>query len=201
MLILALTAVRVFVLQGADVRDHGMHPRLGIGDTVIVDRTANEYAPGDIVVFYRADIPFMRRIVGMPGDRVGMEDGVVTVNGIAAETQPRGTATYKDVTAQDPAGLGERTCERTLESHSLTFYEICRNDGPDERPRTLQPRYVGPGHYWTLCDNRFHCPGDSRELGPIAKGAIRGRVAWRMSRAADLEPSWTDRLLGRWEGL
>lgn len=202
--IFGIAGVRLFVLQEAQLRDHGMQPQLGNGDTVLVDRTANEYAVGDLVVFYRADFPFVRRVVGVPGDKVGVEGGFVTVNGFPAETEPRDDHTYKDATVIEPAEgkrPGERVCKRHLESHSLTFYEVCMSDGPDERKPDVDEQYVRAGHYYVMCDNRFHCAADSREMGPIPKGAIRGRVPYRMRKATQLDPSLSERIFGRWEEL
>jgi signal peptidase I len=198
--VFSLAAVRLFVFQSAEVRDHGMQPRLGAGDGLLLDRTANDYAVGDVVVFYRGELPFVRRVVGIPGDRVAVVDGHVSVNGFPAETEPRGEVRYKDNAR--PGAPDERTCIRTLESHSLTFYEVCQSEkGPDRRTRDVESRYIGPGHYYLLCDNRFHCSADSRDVGPVAKGAIRGRVTHRMERAADLDPPWTAPIFGLWEEL
>ncbi len=199
--VFGLAAVRLFVLQTIELRDHGMEPRLGKGDAVLLDRTANEYSVGDIVVFYRGEFPFIRRVVGVEGDTVGVENGFVTVNGFPAETETRDALAYKDPEMASADGRDERTCTRTLESHSLTFYEVCISEGPDKRDTDVEARYIGPGHYYLLCDNRFHCTADSRELGPVAKGAIRGRVTHRMERAGAVDPAWTTSLFGLWEEL
>src|SRR3990170_3354305 len=46
----------------------------------------DDYSRGDIIVFWPPeethDVPFIKRVIGLPGDRVAIRDGSVYVNGI-----------------------------------------------------------------------------------------------------------------------
>ncbi len=65
-----------------------MQPTLYAGDFVLVNKIAywlGEHERGDVIVFYYPpkpdDIPYIKRIVGLPGDRVHIASGKVYING------------------------------------------------------------------------------------------------------------------------
>lgn len=70
------------------VESISMQPNLFAGDFVIVNKLAYKYGEpqrGDIIVFlYPPDpeqVPYIKRIVGLPGDQIHIEDGDLYVNG------------------------------------------------------------------------------------------------------------------------
>jgi len=84
--------VVVFVVQPVKVEGTSMLPRLHDGERIFVNKLIyyDEYgwAPkverGDIVVFWFPDDPsksYIKRVIGLPGDRVEIHEGVVRVNG------------------------------------------------------------------------------------------------------------------------
>jgi signal peptidase I len=76
-------AVRVSVVRGCS-----MEPALHDGDRLVVDRFGADFGGpqrGELIVLrYPLDptLEFVKRVVGMPGDRVAMQGGVLLVNGI-----------------------------------------------------------------------------------------------------------------------
>lgn len=72
------------------VESVSMQPTLYEGDFVIVNRLAYRFGEpgrGDIIVFRpptnpQAE-PYIKRVIGLPGDRIHVENGVVAVNGVA----------------------------------------------------------------------------------------------------------------------
>jgi signal peptidase I len=84
-LFLAINAVS----ERIRVESVSMQPTLFAGDMVIVNKLAYRFnnAPhrGDVIVFkYPPDpdsIPYIKRIVGLPGDQVHIADGKVYING------------------------------------------------------------------------------------------------------------------------
>ena len=67
-----------------DIVGESMAPTLKNGHRVVATRTLTDLKQGDVVCFrYPKDESksFVQRIVGLPGDRIEMHDGVVTING------------------------------------------------------------------------------------------------------------------------
>lgn len=88
-LALALILFYAINLTTARIRVDGqsMEPTLSSGQLVVVNKLAyrlGEPATGDIVVFYfprDPDQEYIKRLIGLPGDQVVIENGTVYVNG------------------------------------------------------------------------------------------------------------------------
>lgn len=84
--VVALVVARVFFVEPFKTDGASMLPTLHSGDQVLVDKRAYRHAlprRGDLVVFHRprsGDVT-LKRAIGLPGDSVGIEDGVLVVNG------------------------------------------------------------------------------------------------------------------------
>ncbi len=93
-----------FILQPFLIPSESMEHTLLVGDFLLVNKQI--FAPGrrsqqgllrwlmpyrdvergDIVVFHHPDPPYLvKRVVGIPGDRIRIEDGRVTVNGVTLD--------------------------------------------------------------------------------------------------------------------
>jgi signal peptidase I len=76
-----LVAVRLFVAEPMRVPTGSMQPTLRPGDHVLLAKLAG-VERGDLVVFEQpAGGLFLKRVVGVAGDEVGLEDGALVVNG------------------------------------------------------------------------------------------------------------------------
>ncbi|MBL8747744.1 MAG: signal peptidase I [Planctomycetes bacterium] len=86
-----LVALHVFAIQVSVVRGHSMEPCLHDGDRLVVDRVAYNLGDanrGDVAILrYPLDpsVDFVKRVVGLPGDRVAMHNGLLFVNGQVAD--------------------------------------------------------------------------------------------------------------------
>lgn len=88
---LLMAAFHLFVVQISVVKGHSMEPSLQDGDRLVVDRTSpevGELARGDVVILRyprNPSVDFVKRVVGLPGDRVALKNGQLWVNGTMAE--------------------------------------------------------------------------------------------------------------------
>ena len=134
--------IQTFVAQPYRVEQASMQNTLQEGEYVLIDKLTprfDDYSRGDIVVFRpqegegeNGDTPFIKRVIGVPGDTVEIHDGAVFVNGIEL-----------DETAYTYEG------EPTLPSGDLDRWEVAegmlfvlgdhRNNSTDSRSPTIGP--------------------------------------------------------------
>jgi len=153
---------------------------------------------GDIIVFtvarrgpntYPADRhpdlareEFVKRIVGLPGDRVEFRDHQVLVNGVPLDVHPL------DETFRDGDGRVLDVEEVRLESKSYRILDDPNQDFIAPRPVTT----VEPGRYLVLGDNRDYSK-DSRVWGTVRKAEIKG-PAFILYWSWDFNGGWIELL-------
>ena len=91
--VVIFVGIQTFVAQPFEVEGGSMETTLLPGQYVLVDKLTPRwasYARGDIVVLRPPSqasgdrgVPFIKRVIGLPGDQVRLEDGTVYVNGTA----------------------------------------------------------------------------------------------------------------------
>lgn len=81
--------LNTFIIVNANVPTGSMIPTIMPGEKIIASRLAyiGDKSPqrGDIIVFYHPDneeILFTKRVIGLPGDTITIQNGQVYVNGI-----------------------------------------------------------------------------------------------------------------------
>ncbi len=165
-------AIQAYIVKPYRVPTPSMANTVKAGDRVLIDRVLyghRDIVRGEIVVFQGGeavgDQVLLKRVVGLPGDTLAVEDGRLTVNGVPAEDgYVRRVDDAPEVTQPGPAA-------------------------PDA-PWSLQTPYVVPdGFYYVLGDNRTDSY-DSRFWGPIPRTAIIGRamaVYWPIPGIRTLE--------------
>jgi signal peptidase I len=84
--IVVLLLIRSFVMEPARVRSDSMLPTLPPGAVLLIDKVSlrvREPHRGDIVIAIdpRSGQSIVKRVVAVGGDSVGIEDGVLVVNG------------------------------------------------------------------------------------------------------------------------
>ncbi|MEX2007928.1 MAG: signal peptidase I [Candidatus Spechtbacterales bacterium] len=107
---LVVIAVRLFVVQPFFVRGASMEPSFHNGDYLLVDELSPRFSSvdrGDVVIFRFVSSGassgefYIKRVIGLPGETVRVEDGVVTViNG----EHPEGFALEEPYVAGETVG-------------------------------------------------------------------------------------------------
>lgn len=190
-LIVFLVVVFAFRWSFADqylVPSGSMEPTLQIGDRILVNKMAYAFkipytnlivartgapARGDIVVFEnpRDHVTMVKRLIGLPGDKLIIDDGFVTINGKPIPGSEKGKELF------------EKSDDSTL-SYQEQF------DGKDvtiqRMPFMLRPQHfeidVPPDQYFAMGDNRDNS-SDSRVWGFVPRDLLKGRafaVFWSM---------------------
>jgi signal peptidase I len=124
---------------------------------------------------------FVKRIVGLPGDRIEFEGGLPRVNG---EPWPRAPL---DRVVQDGEGRALHTIEVALPERRFRIV-----DDPDVAGLAPKSFVVEPGRYYVLGDNRDHSQ-DSRFWGTVARRQIRG-PAVMLYWSWDFDGGWLELL-------
>ena len=134
------------------------------GEVVVftVGKRGNEIGPSD----RRPDLPrdnFVKRIIGLPGDRVEIRDGRVLVNGEALEVTETGE-TFDDGMNRALVVREERAGERV---HATL------DDPRIESRLPSGPWVVEEGRFFVMGDNRDYS-NDSRVWGTVPEADLKG---------------------------
>ncbi len=196
-----------FVVQAFEIPSSSMEETLLIGDHVFVNRI--QFAPQskwvgpllpyrdvhfrDIVVFLSPQTPglyVVKRIIGVPGDRIHLRNGVVYRNG-----QPL-TEPYLDTHEDNPADVYRNNFPAVPPDDPNVW-----SNWASELPSYIQgdDLVVPPDHYFAMGDHRG-VSLDSRYWGFIPKENVIGRpmfIYWSFETPNDqyLKTAWSDRLL------
>ncbi len=169
-----LVYLRGHVLEPFYVPSSDMAPTVLNGDRILANKLALASSMpdrGDVVVFRapgRPGLSWIKRVIGLPGDRVAVRGGEVFVNGKKLE---RDRVPDSHLSAVG----GQLRGEVYAEYHGGRRYLIQLGGGA--KAADFPEKAVPEGCYFLLGDNRDRSL-DSRGLGFIARGDIVGGVAY-----------------------
>lgn len=179
MAVVFAVTIRNFLYQPFNNPSSSNEPSLMHGDYFFVSRLAylhRDPERRDIAVFKltsNTSIDYVKRIIGIPGDRIQMKQGIVYLNDQALKQE---SVTLDPFFAFDP----ELTFFReTLPSGRSYVISNTFNDSPVDNTDVF---VVPEGHYFAMGDNRDNSQ-DSRYLEPfgyILRANFVGRYAVRL---------------------
>ncbi|MGO1075520.1 signal peptidase I [Inquilinus sp. CA228] len=177
-----------FVAAGIPVRSFnipsaGMAPTLVPGDVFVADLRDAGKTPrrGDVIMFRpprNTSLVFVQRVVGLPGDRVQLTDGRLSINQKLAKR--RELAPYT-IALRGQNKVMHRYVETLPPSDGEPPepYEILERS--DTGPFDHTAEYVVPAdHCFTLGDNRDNSLDSRSDLGYVPIGNIIGRAVYRL---------------------
>jgi len=188
-------ALRSFVAEPFRIPSESMMPNLLVGDFILVNKydyglrlpvlnkkliQVGEPKRGDVVVFRYPGLDsedpqkgtdYIKRIIGLPGDRIEVSEDQVSINGVKVGYVPAGV--FEGRSGQSVNNTGDSMVTENLPGRSHTVLDIPGSEFP---PGTW---VVPEGHYFAMGDNRDRS-ADSRAWGYVPEENLVGRamVIW-----------------------
>ncbi len=211
--ILIVFGLRSFLVEPFKIPSGSMIPTLHVGDFILVNKyvygvrlpvlnkkiiDVGSPQRGDVMVFRYPENPsldYIKRVVGLPGDKVAYLDKRLTINGVEVPVQPLDDFLDKDRLIYTP-----RYVERL---GNVEHQILVEPEGPDSPAFVRQISQfpfrdnchynasgvvceVPAGHYFMMGDNRDNSR-DSRFWGFVPDENIVGRAFFIWFNFADLQ--------------
>jgi signal peptidase I len=163
---LLINYVRQHQVESFKVPSGSMEPTVMTGDMLFADKRYN--CPGCKTAVHRGDIAiftypndrtlyFIKRVIGMPGDKLQIKGADVIINGKSLRTQAQTTA----------AGL------QVTETDGQTSWQVLWTGANKQLPQTELT--VPPGNIFVMGDNRS-ASNDSRFFGTVPLQDVIGKA-------------------------
>ena len=155
---------------------------------------------GEVIVFKypeNKEVFFIKRIIGVPGDKIVYERGQLIVNDKPVETVPETGGEWNNVAdadfrredVQNPNYQtdGKQNYDHFIEKLTDHPHSVLLRKG-DDFGRSFGPYEVPPGHYFMMGDNRDNSH-DSRRWGAMPEENILGRAMFVWLSCEETMPS------------
>lgn len=216
--VLITIVIRSFIIQPFVIPSGSMRPTLLVGDYLFVNKFAYGYSRfsvsdllpgphgrlfakmprrGDIVVFNHKDIydntrkSFIKRLIGLPGDRIQMRNGVLYINDKAQDR-----VKLKDINSYDISGVYRSVDCYKEKLDNGVVYNILDID-PKMRGNNTAEFVVPPKHYFMMGDNRDNSEDSRFSLGYIPDEELVGRANYLFFSLSNNVPGYA---IWRWLG-
>ena len=152
-----IVLLRSFVAEPFNIPSSSMVPTLYTGDYILVNKAAyglrlpithtkifatGEPAHGDVAVFRYPENPkryYIKRMIGLPGDTVSFDDGVISINGVQVDTQ---SAAY-----QMPTTLNDSLMPQVINGRKLSHDERIQLSREEEKYAHYYQEHLGDHSY------------------------------------------------------
>lgn len=193
--VLIALGVRTFAYEPFNIPSGSMEPTLLIGDYLFVSKLSYGYSRysfpfspdlfdgriffsepelGDVAVFRtpRDDkTDYIKRIVGLPGDRIETRDGVLHINGEPVKRDRVLPSQLAEINY--PSAAGAVYIETLPNGRQHFIHERYLDRGPLDN---WGPRTVRPGHIFAMGDNRDNSQDSRSNVGQIPFENLVGRA-------------------------
>jgi signal peptidase I len=182
--ILAVFLIRSFIAEPFKIPSGSMMPTLLAGDFILVNKfTYGLRVPilnntlieishpkrGDVFVFHYPPDPsidYIKRVVGLPGDKVLYQDKQLFINGQKIDTA------YIDDYSYESTGLNQVHAKRFEEQLGDVKHDLLIEENSMSREGAFE---VPKGHYFAMGDNRDNSR-DSRYWGFVPEQNLVGKA-------------------------
>jgi signal peptidase I len=183
--LLIVLVLRSFVVEPFRIPSGSMYPTLHIGDFILVNKASygiklpvvytkviDTGAPerGDVVVFrypVEPDKDYIKRVIGLPGDRISYINKTLMINGELVKQQSVGR--------YETSGSGAVLNGALELSEDLLGIQHNILIDKDRPASDLIEAVVPEGHYFMVGDNRDHSY-DSRYWGFVPEENLKGKA-------------------------
>lgn len=189
---LAVLLLRAFLVEPFRIPSGSMMPTLLVGDFILVNKYTygirmpvsktkllelNEPERGDVAVFrwpVNPRLDYIKRVVGLPGDKVSYRSKTLYINGEPMQVEPVGQ--YKPVgSGMRALGSYEGTEDLTGVEHSILVNPLAPDFSPSCTFMGYQEVEVPEGHYLMVGDNRDDS-NDGRCWGFVPEQNLVGKA-------------------------
>jgi signal peptidase I len=192
-LLLALV-IRTLLFQPFSIPSGSMRPTLLEGDYLFVTKWAYGYSRhslpfsppifsgriwgseperGDVVVFKfppNPSLDYIKRVIGLPGDKIQMKEGQLFINGVAVPRAKDGQIDNPDITEVDrPVDVYRETLPNGVSYDTL---DLSPNSIGDNTREFVVPE----GHYFMMGDNRDNSTDSRFSVGFVPAENLVGRA-------------------------
>lgn len=125
------------------------------------------------------DINLIKRVIALPGDRVSVQNGVIHVNGQAAELKYKKRIMYYDIQSKEyiPLTLYEERLPYSDGSvHTVAYIDEMKGSPANNFDEITIPK----GHYFVMGDDRDLSKDSRCGLGLVPEENLMGRAIFRI---------------------